>query len=304
MGFRIEVVEGNRHSAFRDEQELSFLKEKFGKETGIDYFRGFTHHKVLTLRIKDSGKLVGSALIEIYGGTFRIGELVLIEGYNNRKALWDAFNFMEDSAIENKCHKMWLIDHPGLGRIPLYRKRNWIKEGLLRKNILQENEYLYCHFPKKGRKRASNTGLDINIVNGKKDTAFRKKAQLDFLIESFGLEKGRKYFKGFSKKEAMTLEILDGKKLVGSAGIEITDGLFEIKSFIIDKAFRGKNLGTQALRKMESAAWKKGCHKMFLITNPKLRAVDLYKRLGWKVECMLKRNVAGMDEVLMCKYVR
>lgn len=145
--------------------------------------------------------------------------------------------------------------------------------------------------------------VEISIIPGNKYSEFRKQEELKFLEETLGADVAEEYVQGFSEQEEMTLEIKDAGDLVGSARIEIGGGLFRIRAFILKEEYRGKGIGTKTMKKLEALAKEKGCHKMWLITNPNLRVVGLYTRLGWEVEALLKKNVAKQDELLMVKFI-
>ena len=145
--------------------------------------------------------------------------------------------------------------------------------------------------------------LTINIVTGTRHANFRKKEEKDFLSEIFEEKLASAYVDGLSDTKKMTLEIKDQNELIGSALIEVNGGLLKIEGFVLKSNYRGQGIGTKALQKIESFAKKNGCHKMWLITNPKLKAVRLYKRMGWNIEAKLRKNIAKFDELLMCKFI-
>ncbi len=301
MTIEINIIEGDKYSEFREQENLDSLKEILGESQAEKYFKGFSFSEELTLEVFED-KLVGSALIEIEGGTFRIRELVFDEEHDKEVVICDAFDVMTETALEYGCHKMWLIDSPKLKRIGLFKKNGFVEEGKLERNVLEEEEYLMCKFTEGWKSPQRRTNLKIGVVKGNIHGDFRQKLQIESLKRKFR-EKSQRYYDGFKNKERMTLEIKNGEELIGSAGIEITGGIFRISSFMIKKEYRGRGIGTDALLKMEETARKIGCHKMWLITNPQLRVVNLYKRMGWGIETELKNNVAHQDELLMRKFL-
>jgi ribosomal protein S18 acetylase RimI-like enzyme len=91
--------------------------------------------------------------------------------------------------------------------------------------------------------------------------------------------------------------------LAGYASLLFEGGVAELEELLVFEAFRRAGLGTELLRLALEAAAERGCHKGVLETHPSLPAVALYERRGFAVEATLPRHYAGLDHVLMSRFL-
>lgn len=249
---------------------------------------------------------IASSSLRIYGGTVQISELVIDNTFSDSTSIKLIFDRLILWAKGQAIHKIWLIDNLLLNRTKMYEDNGFVIEAHLKNNIYHQDEIIYYKLMNAEKTRRcdfESTKFNIDIIKGRKLVKFRETVQLNQIINQLGKEKGLAYFKGFKKPKQSTLEIKSAGKLIGSAALQIYGRVLMIEAFILKRDYRGMGIGTSALSTIENYAKKSGCHKMQLITNPKLRVVNLYARHGWKKEATLKNNIVNLDEIIMYKFL-
>ncbi len=109
---------------------------------------------------------------------------------------------------------------------------------------------------------------------------------------SYAWDREKQYYKAYVTGE-----------LIGIAAFEIEGGVVVLDELIVIESYRGVGIGTALLEKVIEMAEQNKCHKITLETHPKLHAVKLYEKKGFKREAVLKNHFGHEDYVLMSKYL-
>jgi len=109
----------------------------------------------------------------------------------------------------------------------------------------------------------------------------------------------------FFKQKTYHFEISLEDKRIGYMKIEIIDNVAILDELIIKSEYRGKKYGHYAMEFFETFAKEHKCHKMRLKTNTELNtsAYHLYKKHGFKVEAVLKKDYFNKDWVILSKFI-
>jgi len=68
--------------------------------------------------------------------------------------------------------------------------------------------------------------------------------------------------------------------IIGVVGVEMYQGSGLLRSLVIQPSYRGKGLGSQLTRKIESYAWQNGIKTLYLLT---MTAADFFPKIGYEV---------------------
>ncbi len=68
--------------------------------------------------------------------------------------------------------------------------------------------------------------------------------------------------------------------IIGVVGVEMYQGSGLLRSLVIHPSYRGKGLGSQLTRKIESYAWQNGIKTLYLLT---MTAADFFPKIGYEV---------------------
>lgn len=105
------------------------------------------------------------------------------------------------------------------------------------------------------------------------------------------------------KKEVTIYIALSDNKMVGFIVIHFDGGgAVNARWLEVEKNFRGKNIGTTLLKKIETEAKKNKCHFIYFWTETN-KNVDFYKKRGYYFVGLQKESWYGMDEYLMQKNI-
>ncbi len=126
------------------------------------------------------------------------------------------------------------------------------------------------------------------------------------------IEEEERFIEIYRKKNRRLLVALLDGKIVGSADCRI--GGFRknrhTASFgvAVRKEYRGAGIGTALMKELMKWAENKGAKKLWLsVFSTNGRAIALYEKLGFQVECVRKGqfnvNVKYVDEIIMVKWV-
>ncbi len=96
----------------------------------------------------------------------------------------------------------------------------------------------------------------------------------------------------------------DGTRIIGRAKMHAQAGVGEVKTVIVGKDAQSRGVGTALMRKLEAIARAQKLHKLWLVTGEGWKAVEFYKKLGYKKEGYLPKHFAKVDFILMSKFLR
>lgn len=91
--------------------------------------------------------------------------------------------------------------------------------------------------------------------------------------------------------------------LVGIAKFAHEGGVLWLEELLVFESYRGQGVGTKLLQHIFDYAKEHRCHKITLETDERLEAVELYKKVGFEVEVVLKNHYAKKDAILMSTYL-
>jgi len=126
---------------------------------------------------------------------------------------------------------------------------------------------------------------------GKEETIFEKAEFNQYALEKIGLPGASKRF-GFVVK--------DGDAIIGLVFAKFLFAGLHIKDLVVAKAYRGKGLGSQLLKKAMQYGKEQGCTFAYLETL-NFQAKDFYHKLGFVVDFERKGFDAGVSQFYMSK---
>jgi GNAT superfamily N-acetyltransferase len=99
------------------------------------------------------------------------------------------------------------------------------------------------------------------------------------------------------------LAAYEGERIVGAAVFKIEAGLGKLSQIITAADHRGHGIGKALSARVEDICRREGCHKISLKTYWNSEAQRFYKRQGYVVEGVLRRDLHGADMCLMRKFL-
>ncbi len=143
-------------------------------------------------------------------------------------------------------------------------------------------------------------GCDVDIVEVQGDTI------AEFMDREWRPENERRfgsYDPTMWDVQRHALAAYEGQTIIGAAAFKIEAGLGKLSQIIIAADRRGQGIGTVLLSRVEDICRREGCHKISLKTYSNSEAQRFYKRQGYVVEAVLRRDLHGADMSQMCKFL-
>lgn len=104
------------------------------------------------------------------------------------------------------------------------------------------------------------------------------------------------------KEERFAFGAFYDDKLAGYATLKITGGVGHIHELFVFEGRRGKGIGRALVQEIESFCKGKGCHKITMRTSERHKAAfELYKKLGYQTEAVMRNDKFKLTWYLMCK---
>lgn len=104
------------------------------------------------------------------------------------------------------------------------------------------------------------------------------------------------------EKREVIFGAFQDRKIVGYASIIITGGVCYLHELLVAKEFRRLGIGKALVERVEKYCKSNGCHKITLETSEKHEdAVEMYKKLGFKTNVILKNYKFNLTWYLMSK---
>lgn len=145
------------------------------------------------------------------------------------------------------------------------------------------------HLPKKEQRRIPvNSSYKFVKTDGENPAFVELCGKLDAALGNvIGVEKQKSLFDKYNQRDDIhdTIVIFHDNKPVGCGAYKLYDDeTVELKRIYIDESVRGLGLSKELVRRLEADARIKGFRYAVLETGHKLvRAVELYKRMGYKI---------------------
>ena len=99
-----------------------------------------------------------------------------------------------------------------------------------------------------------------------------------------------------------TLAAFEDERIVGAAVFKIEAGLGKLSQIVTAADHRRQGIGSALLARFEDICRQKGCHKASLKTYWNSEAQRFYRKHGYVLEGVLRRDLHGRDMCQMCKF--